>query len=112
RGRLDDLGALHLHAEVVHAGVVTGLALQQHELQRRLRDGEVGVARAPFGRGRAEQGGVELDGALEIGHTQGELDSGHEGFLSGATNAPWYRRPSMWKSATNIDGRQYVRAFS
>ena len=59
RGR-DLVGRLDLDAEVVErAGLA--VALDQHELQRRLGDGEVGVARPDLGRLGGEELRVEVD---------------------------------------------------
>ena len=78
-GRGGDLvGGVDLDAEVVHAGVLAGLALDEDELERRGGDGEVGVAGAALGRFGAEELGVEGDGAFEVGYAQGQLDAGHD----------------------------------
>ena len=54
-GGVDLVGGLDLDAEVVHHGRPVGLALDEHELQRRLGDREVGVAGAALGRLDAEE---------------------------------------------------------
>ena len=72
-------GGLDLDAEVVHAGGLAGGALDEDELERRLRDREVGVAGAALGGLGAEQLGVEGDGAFEVGDAERELDAGHGG---------------------------------
>ena len=54
-----------------------GLALEQDELERRLGDGEVGVAGTALGRLGVEEPRVEGDGGVEVGDAEGELDTGH-----------------------------------
>src|SRR5438128_8653976 len=51
--------------------------LDEHELQRRVGDREVGVSRAHLGGLGFEQLRVEVDSAVEVGHVQGKLHSGH-----------------------------------
>ena len=60
---------------------LTGV-LKQHQLQRWLGDGEVGVALLHLGRFGVEQLGVEHDRLVEIVDVQGELNAGHDGILS------------------------------
>jgi hypothetical protein len=48
----------------------------QDELERRPGDGEVGVAAAALGGLRAEELGVEGDGAFQVGDAEREMDSG------------------------------------
>ena len=59
------LARLHLHPEVIDGAALTGV-LQKHQLQWRLRDGEVGVAGFHLGRGRSEQLAVEGDGGVQV----------------------------------------------
>src|SRR5690606_21049595 len=49
RGGVHLGGGLDLHAQMVQAGVLAGLALDEDELERGLGDGEVGVAGAALG---------------------------------------------------------------
>ena len=60
-------------AEVVE-GATHG-AFDEDELEWRVGDGEVGVSGFALGGLRGEQLGVELDGLVDIGHVEGELDS-------------------------------------
>jgi translocation and assembly module TamB len=79
-GRLRDtieVSGLHLHAEVVEGAGLA--ALHEHELQRRVGDGEVGVAGLPLVGLDGQELAVEGDGLVEVGHVEGELDSGHSG---------------------------------
>ena len=72
----DDLvGGLGLDAEVVE-GAAFG-AFEQHELERWVGDGEVGVAGLALGRLGGEQLRVELDGLVDVGDVESELDAGH-----------------------------------
>ena len=57
------------------------VALDQHQLQRRLGDGEVGVAGADLGRLGREELRVEVDRVVEVGHVQGELHPDSSGSL-------------------------------
>ena len=47
--------------------------LDEHELQRRLGDREVGVAGPALGGFGREELRVELDRGVEVGHVEGEL---------------------------------------
>jgi hypothetical protein len=47
----------------------------QHELERKIGDGEVGVAGPPLGRLGAEHAGGEGGGLVEVGDVEGELQS-------------------------------------
>src|SRR5207248_2848695 len=76
-GFTDLVGGLDLDAEMVHDRRLPRLALQQHELERGVGDGEVGVAGPELGRLRAEQLRVEVDRAFEVPDPQGELYSSH-----------------------------------
>src|SRR5260370_1079158 len=77
-GCLADLpGGLHLHAEVIHHRRLPLLAFEEHQLQRRLGDGEVCIARAALSRPGAEQPGVEVDRRLKVSDPERELDTGH-----------------------------------
>ena len=51
--------------------------LQQDELERRLGDGEVGVAGPALGRLGAEQPGIEADRLVDVVDVQRELHPGH-----------------------------------
>jgi hypothetical protein len=62
---------------MVEAATMTR-ALDEHELQRRVDDGKVGVARPELGRLGPEQLAVELDCRLHIIHVESELDTGHD----------------------------------
>ena len=53
----------------------------QHELQRRLGEGEVGVAGAALGGLGAEEPGVERDGLVHVVDVESELESGHRVLL-------------------------------
>jgi hypothetical protein len=71
----DDLvGGLGLDPEVVDRAGFAG-ALEQHQLQRRVRDREVGVAGLALGGAGAEHPRVEVDGLVEVGHVEGELET-------------------------------------
>ena len=59
-------------------GAALAGVLQQHQLQRRLGDGEVGVALLDLGGLGVEQLGVERDRLVEIVDVEGELDTGHD----------------------------------
>ena len=59
--------------------------LDQHELERRLVDREVGVAGAALGRLALEELGVEGDGLVDVGDVEGELDTRHLGTPPGYT---------------------------
>ena len=77
----DDLvSRLRLDAEVVdRAGLGIG-AFEHHELERRVDDLPVGVARLDLVRLRIEHAGVEVDGFVEVGDVEGELQA-HGWFL-------------------------------
>jgi len=76
-GGVDDLlGGVHLDAEVVERTTSTGV-LDQHQLQGGIVEGEVGVARTPFGRLGVQELGVEGDGGVDVIDVKGELDAGH-----------------------------------
>jgi hypothetical protein len=49
--------------------------LDEDELERRLCDGEVGIAGADLGRLGVEERGVEVDRRLEVVDVDGELDA-------------------------------------
>ena len=51
--------------------------LKQDQLQRRVRNGEVGIARPALGRFGAEKLGVELDRFLDIADVESELEPLH-----------------------------------
>ena len=86
-GGLEALGLLlHLrHRRPLDAEVVEGAGLrgvgEEHQLERRVGDREVGVARAPLGGLGAEEGGVERHRLVEVVDVEGELEAGHEGSL-------------------------------
>ena len=75
------LAGLDFHAEGVDGAAGAGV-LQQHQLQRRLGDGEVGIARLDLGRGGVKQLGVERDRRIEIIDVERELNTGHDGLLN------------------------------
>jgi hypothetical protein len=52
--------------------------LDQDQLQGWLGDGEVGVAGSDLGGFGGEQLGVEVDGGVEVGDVEGQLDTRHE----------------------------------
>jgi hypothetical protein len=78
----DFAGGVDFDAEVVHPGGLARDALEQDELERRLGDGEVGVAGAALSGLGAQQPGVEGDRGLQVGDAEGELDTGHDGCSS------------------------------
>ena len=51
------------------------LALEEDQLQGRVGDGEVGVAGPGLGGLDAEHAGVEVDGLVEVGDVEGELEA-------------------------------------
>jgi hypothetical protein len=73
---VDGVGVGHLDAEVVERAAPAGV-LDQDQLERRLDDGEVGVARPDLGRLGGEQRGVEGDRRVEVVDVEGELEPGH-----------------------------------
>jgi len=73
---VDRVGAVDFDAEVVQGAALAGV-LQQDELERRLGDGEVGVAGPALGGLGAEQSGVEADGLVDVVDVQRELHPGH-----------------------------------
>lgn len=73
---VDVVGGLMLDTQVVD-GAVFAPTFGQHELQRRVGDGEVRIATLELGRRRGEQFGLVLDGRLEVVDIHGELESGH-----------------------------------
>ena len=79
------VGRLDLDAEVVecagHTVAPCGGVLHQDELERRVGDGEVGVARPALGRLGAEELGVELDGLVDVADVECELDPRHGDLL-------------------------------
>jgi hypothetical protein len=85
----DGPGAGDLDAEVVEAAAMTRL-FQQHQLQRRVGDGEVGIPRAALGRVGAEQRGVEGDGLVHVGDVERELKTGHVRNLRNKTSITVY----------------------
>ena len=70
----DLVGRHHFDAEMVEPALGVGV-LEEHELQRRIGDGEVGVAGLALVRFGGEQLRVEGDGVVDVGNVQGELDS-------------------------------------
>ena len=77
-------------------------ALEQDQLERRLVDGEVGVAGLGLGRADAEHLGVEVDGLVEVGDVEGQLQSHRM--------TPWSideRRCVGVDSTESIDYRQW-----
>src|SRR6266700_6136909 len=73
---VDRAGAVDFDAEVVQGAALAGV-LQQDQLERRLGDGEVGVAGPALGRLGAEQLGVEADGLVDVVDVQRELHPRH-----------------------------------
>jgi len=67
-------GVEYFYAEVVDALRRTGV-LEQNQLQRRLIEGEVRVARAALVGQGAEELAVVVDGFVDVAHVEGELDS-------------------------------------
>jgi hypothetical protein len=72
--RGDVFAGCDFDTEVVDAGGGVGV-LEQHQLERRVRDREVGVAGPALVRLGGEQLGIELDGDVDVGHVQSELDT-------------------------------------
>ena len=68
-------GGLGLDAEVVDRAAFG--ALEEDELQGRVGDLEVGVAGLALGRLGREQLRVEVDGLVDVGDVECELDTGH-----------------------------------
>jgi hypothetical protein len=50
-------------------------SLDEDELQRGVRDGEVGIARLTLGRGGSEEPGVEIDCGVEVSDVESKLDA-------------------------------------
>src|SRR5438477_209383 len=72
-----DLGAApDFHAQVVQAGLGVGV-LEEHELQRWIGDGEVGVAGLALVGLGCEQLRVEGDRGVDVRDVEGELYTGH-----------------------------------
>ena len=79
----DDLvGRLGLDAEMVDRARLGIGTLEHHELERRIGDLPVGVARLDLVRLGVEHAGVEVDGFVEIGDVESELQA-HGWFLRG-----------------------------
>src|SRR5450755_3181605 len=74
---IDGIRVADLDAEMVEAAALARV-LQQDELQRRLGDGEVGVAGTALSRLGTEQLAVERYGLLDVIDVEGELHAGHE----------------------------------
>ena len=73
-GGVDGVGVGDLDAEVVERAALAGV-LDQHQLERRLGDREVGVAGAALGRLGVEEAAVEVDGGVDVVDVEGELDA-------------------------------------
>ncbi len=77
----DLVGRRDFDAEVVEragdAGAAGPRLLNEHQLQRGVGHGEVGVAGLHLRRSTAEELRVEVNGLTEVGDVEGELDSGH-----------------------------------
>src|SRR5580704_7013060 len=73
---VDRVGAVDFDAQVVQ-GAALARVLQQDQLERRLGDGEVGVAGPALGRLGAEQSGVEGDRLVDVVDVQRELHPRH-----------------------------------
>ena len=71
---MDLLAGFDLHAQVVD-GPALARVLQQHQLERRIGDGEVGITVLELGRLGVEQLGVEGDRLVEIVDIEGELNA-------------------------------------
>ena len=54
------------------------VSIAQHQLERRLGDGEVGVAGLALGRLDPEELAVEGDRLVDVGDVEGQLDSRHD----------------------------------
>jgi hypothetical protein len=78
--RLDDGRAADLDAEVVERAAAAGV-LDEDQLERRLADGEVGVAGLALGRLGGEQLRLVGDGLFEVVDVEGELDARHAELL-------------------------------
>src|ERR1700733_3352971 len=78
---IDGIGVADLDAEMVQAAALPRV-LQQNELERRLGDGEVGVAGTALGGLGSEQLAVKRDGLLDVIDVEGELHAGHENLLN------------------------------
>ena len=79
------------------------VTFEQHQLQRGLVDREVGIARPGLGGADTEHAGVEVDGLIQVGDVEGQLQS-HDSLL-------FHRHSSMrlgWTIAnpsTIVNGR-------
>src|SRR5262249_11088639 len=98
----DGIGVGDLDAEVVEAPALAGV-FQQHQLERRLGDGEVGVAGPDLGRLGAEQLAVEGDGLADVVDVEGELQTAGHGTSWDRTSISVY----VW-SATHLATRHRV----
>jgi len=72
--RVDGVDVFHLDTEVVEGAALAGV-LHEHELERGLGDGEVGVAGAALGGLGAEELGVERDRFVDVVDVECELDA-------------------------------------
>jgi hypothetical protein len=68
---------------VVDGAAAVGV-LEEHQLERGVGDGEVGVAGPDLGGLGGEQAGVEVDGLVEVADIESELQAAHGG-SSGAS---------------------------
>jgi hypothetical protein len=92
--RRDLVRRLDLDAQVVESSALA-VAGDQDELERRLRDGEVGIAGSDLRRSRAEELGVEGDRVIEVGDVERQLDSTH----GSSTISGVHWRLSMYRSS-------------
>ena len=102
-GQPGDLGVhgvagLDLDAEVVDRAALAGV-LQQHQLQRRLGDGEVRIAGLHLGGRGVEQLGVERDRLVEVIDVESELHTGHE------------QPPTLWTYIELSDGAHHATSL-
>ena len=85
RRRRHLVGGLDLDTEVVEGAdrpmTPGGGVLQQDQLERRVHDGEVGIARLALGGLGPEELGVERNGFVDVTDVQCELDPRHGGLL-------------------------------
>jgi hypothetical protein len=94
---------------VVQGAALAGV-LEQDELERRLGDGEVGVAGPALGGPGAEQPGVEADGLVDVVDIQRELHPGHGDLRKILMSVYLLPLPSLPHTSTsvNIDVCRYL----
>ena len=106
RGGGNVLLAENLDAQMIDA-LARARALEQHELERRVVDGEIGVARLALVDRRVEHLRVEVDGLFEIVHIEGELQA-HGSLLqgrAGGRQAPWQQLSVRNRSNASMRGK-------